>query len=80
MFVFIFVCFLFNKVLLFRSARVIISICGFCIPDKEIKTEIDRLHVPGAGYSKISRSDVARFMLMCLATDKYDKKMVAIRV
>ncbi|XP_071819521.1 flavin reductase (NADPH)-like [Apostichopus japonicus] len=50
------------------------------VTDQEIYTEVDRLHVPGAGYSKISRADVARFMMMCLTTDKYDKKMVAIRV
>ncbi|KAJ8026508.1 Flavin reductase (NADPH) [Holothuria leucospilota] len=48
------------------------------VTDKEFKTEIDRLHVPGVGYSKIPRADVARFMLKCLKTDKYDRKMVAI--
>ncbi|XP_071819511.1 flavin reductase (NADPH)-like isoform X2 [Apostichopus japonicus] len=50
------------------------------VTDKEFHTAFDRFYVPGAGYPKISRADVARFMLLCLTTDKYDKKMVAIRV
>ncbi|KAJ8026507.1 Flavin reductase (NADPH) [Holothuria leucospilota] len=44
----------------------------------EFKVEIDRQYVPGLGYPKINRADVARFMLDSLKTDTYDKKMVAI--
>lgn len=48
------------------------------VTEGELKVEMDRQYVPGLGYPKINRADVARFMLESLNTDKYDKKMVAI--
>ncbi|KAJ8026506.1 Flavin reductase (NADPH) [Holothuria leucospilota] len=50
------------------------------VTEDEFKVEIDRQYVPGLGYPKINRADVARFMLDSLKTDTYDKKMVAIAV
>lgn len=49
------------------------------ITDKQIKVEMERLHVPG-GSTKIARADLARFMLMCLETEEYNGKMVSVAV
>lgn len=46
---------------------------------KTIKIEVNRLHVPGA-TNIIPREDVATFMLSCLETNDYDRKMVSIGV
>eukprot|EP00794_Sanderia_malayensis_P015950 gene15950-17553_t len=46
---------------------------------KEISLEIDGQHVPGAA-TVMPRADVAKFMLSCLQSQHYDKKMLAIGI
>ncbi|XP_033635900.1 uncharacterized sugar epimerase YhfK-like [Asterias rubens] len=51
------------------------------VTDKEFFTE-EGQYVTSVGYQStyISRADVARFMLACLETQEYDKKIIAIAV